>query len=172
MTDAQALVERNIRIARAVAHQFRGRVPPQYQDDLYGEALVGLWNAAKTYKPDRGKFSAYAFRVVANELRMFIRKVRRWTHQGNMAYLDEPVAGEDDDLTLLETLGVDPPDYAALIDLDDALSRMPELRMIAEGKNYPEIARVLGVKHSSSVANRVRRRRIWLRERLAVREPC
>lgn len=72
LTDAQrALVEQNLRLAYHTLHRFaRGRPDVRDDwDDYAGVAYLALCRAARTYQPERSKFSTWAVVCVENALR-------------------------------------------------------------------------------------------------------
>ena len=49
----------------------------EHRDDLIQEARIALWNAISTYE-GKAAFSTYAYAVLDNALRTYVRRERRW----------------------------------------------------------------------------------------------
>jgi RNA polymerase sporulation-specific sigma factor len=89
------------RLAHHIARKFEKSA--EY-DELYGQAIIGLTKAYNTFDPEKDvKFATYASRVIANDICMYLRRVRKWRKEDS---LDHVVASDKDDheLTLMETL--------------------------------------------------------------------
>jgi RNA polymerase sigma factor (sigma-70 family) len=81
-----ALMENNQRLAkwvanrvarRVVARQGTGHSTDALFEDLFDAALFGLSLAAKTYRPEIGKFSTYAVTVMTGECNRFLERSGR-----------------------------------------------------------------------------------------------
>jgi RNA polymerase sigma-B factor len=67
-----ALIERNLPLARALAHRYRHG--PEAMEDLIQVAALGLVKAADRWDPDRGfAFSSFAVPTILGELRRHFR---------------------------------------------------------------------------------------------------
>jgi RNA polymerase sigma factor (sigma-70 family) len=66
-----ALWTRHRRIAAQVASDFR--IPGFDTDDVRQEALIALWEAARSYDPQRGPFPPWARRVITARLTDLLR---------------------------------------------------------------------------------------------------
>lgn len=78
--DKGELVIGNLGLAGSVAKRFlhRGKQYGLEYDDLFQIAAIGLIKAAKTWDPERGKFSTHAVTVMQNEIRMELDKAPRF----------------------------------------------------------------------------------------------
>ena len=77
MTEKESkLVEDNLPLARHIAKKWFGRTKLE-NEDIISAAQYGLVKAAASYDPERGFcFSTYAVRVIENEIRMELRKIK------------------------------------------------------------------------------------------------
>ena len=74
--DREALIERHLPLARALAYRYRHS--PEPLEDLVQVASVGLVKAAQRWDPDRGyAFASFAVPTIVGELRRHIRD-RTW----------------------------------------------------------------------------------------------
>ena len=128
--------------------------------DLVQESLVKAYTSLdRCRNPDR--FGAWAFRIVANRCKDYLKNVRR----SNVALEDTgPMAGDmdpEDDLEREELRGR----------LDGALARLPEDQREAfvmkheEGRSYSEMAELVGMS-VGALKMRVHRARETLQEML------
>ncbi|MEH7114516.1 sigma-70 family RNA polymerase sigma factor [Neobacillus niacini] len=103
-SEKNSLVENNIGLAAHIAHKYYMTLTPKSYfvfDDIFQEACIGLLKASRTFKEDKGKFSTYAGKCIANEILQYIRKQKRkliWYHLEN----EVPTSTEDDSLTFQE----------------------------------------------------------------------
>ncbi|MEW6573147.1 MAG: sigma-70 family RNA polymerase sigma factor [Bacillota bacterium] len=72
MNEAELLYRENVRLASFFAGRFVHRVPPQYREDVFAEAQLGLWKACTRFDPRKGRFSTFAARYILNEICGFI----------------------------------------------------------------------------------------------------
>lgn len=71
------LVTENVGLARYAARKMSKQLRITY-DEAYSDALVGLWQAAQRYDPDRGvKFSTFAAKRINGEI---VDRYRSWDH--------------------------------------------------------------------------------------------
>jgi len=84
LMDIGTLVEENIRLAHFIANKFKNS-EVEY-DELFGQAQLGLFKAARTWDESKSKFATYACTCINNEILMYLRKVRR---RGYMDSLDD-----------------------------------------------------------------------------------
>ena len=70
------MVEDNLPLARHIAKKWFGRTKLE-NEDIISAAQYGLVKAAASFDPERGFcFSTYAVRVIENEIRMELRKIK------------------------------------------------------------------------------------------------
>lgn len=106
------------RLANYYASMYKGGD----KEDLIQEGYIGLMRAVETYNPRKSKFLTYAFYWIRNAMVRAIKK------QPTIVSLDEPVAGEEDDITLGDMLA---DDYNFIAEIEDRLtleSLWPEIR--------------------------------------------
>lgn len=69
-------------------------------EDFYGDAAIGLCNAAMSFDSSRGaSFSTFAYSCMLNECRKTLR-IENKSSGYVMVSLDAPISSDDDDLTL------------------------------------------------------------------------
>ena len=65
----------------------------EYEEDLIQEGMIGLLKAVKQFDESRGtEFSTYAFTVIRNEMRQYIRLMK---HYPEPVSLDEPIYNQE-----------------------------------------------------------------------------
>lgn len=69
------LFETNIKFALKIASKYVNYACEM--EDLKQEALLGLWNAAKTFKSGRAEFQTYAYRCITNSINQYLYKFKR-----------------------------------------------------------------------------------------------
>ncbi|BDG61300.1 sigma-70 family RNA polymerase sigma factor [Caldinitratiruptor microaerophilus] len=148
----------NVPLAYAVAARFLSRALPMHHDDIRNEALVGLWKACRTYDSGRNvPFSAYAWPVITNEVRMFMRRLRRWHPPGVIISLEEEVP-ETDHLTYAGLIAYEP-DLAAGVQYEDLVRLVREVggpvveARLVYGRSAVELAREAGC-HGSHISRK------------------
>ena len=94
--DREAMALDNLRLAGYMAQRQKQRGSAYSIDELYSQALEGLWNAARTYEPGRVEFSTYACRCIENS---FIREYTKDSREKFTAFdtvsLDQEFYYED-----------------------------------------------------------------------------
>lgn len=168
--DPPDLFRENVRLAYTIANRFReSTTGTLWQDDLEQEALIGLWKACQNYDPARNDhFGRYAGQVVKNEIRMFLRRVYRWSQQ--VVSLDESIR-ETDDLKV-DGLLLHEPDLEAGVRYEELVAAIlatgsrPLINRLLHGRTNEELARETGV-HSTKIARQYQRELRRLREVVA-----
>ena len=121
-TARDKLIRHNLRLVAHVAKKYY--TTPDRQDDFISIGTIGLIKAVDTYDPARTvRFASYASQCIQNELRMYLRRVRR---EAGTLSLQEPLEGENGMLTLADTL----PDEAVMeedCERRDAAARLSTL---------------------------------------------
>lgn len=84
------------------------------EDDLLQAAMIGIWEAEKTYKPELGKFSSYSAFWIRHEIRRALG-VKHGKLPLPEVHLDEPLTADSEE-TRLDMLADD-----ALPDIDERL---------------------------------------------------
>ena len=96
--DINGIIEDNMGLVYMQLHKFN----LAYDDDAKSEAMVGLWNAAKTFDPSSGnKFSTYAAVCIYNAIAGYLRPRLNKRTLGSVVSYDEFVF---EDTTYLETM--------------------------------------------------------------------
>ena len=127
------LIRHNLRLVAHVAKKYY--TTPDKQDDFISIGTIGLIKAVDTYDPARTvRFASYASQCIQNELRMYLRRVRR---EAGTLSLQEPLEGENGMLTLADTL----PDEAVME--EDCERRNAAARLRALVEQLPERDRQL-----------------------------
>lgn len=99
--EARVLFEQNVKLAYVCAKRMYSDKCPF--EDTQQMALIGLWKACLSFDAAKGKFSAYAITCMANEVKMYWRKLAIQT-QGIVSSLDAPVTSEYEEFTLADIL--------------------------------------------------------------------
>ena len=127
------LIRHNLRLVAHVAKKYY--TTPDKQDDFISIGTIGLIKAVDTYDPARTvRFASYASQCIQNELRMYLRRVRR---EAGTLSLQEPLEGENGMLTLADTL----PDEAVME--EDCERRYAAVRLRTLVEQLPERDRQL-----------------------------
>lgn len=72
------MIHQHMQLAHSCVRRFYLTMPPDVSyDDLFAAALEGLWRAAKTWNPDRAKFSTYATACMRRAMIDWLRLTRR-----------------------------------------------------------------------------------------------
>lgn len=88
----EKLFNTNTRLAYKVLSKYRNAVSETLFEDLKQESLLGLWKAANSFDESKGfAFSTYAFRVINNQILMYLRGINK--HKSNISLQSE--IGED-----------------------------------------------------------------------------
>ena len=98
-------------LAYAIARDYF--LPGADVDDVRQEAMIGVWKALRDHDPERGSLRAFVALCVRRQLITAVKLATAGKHRplSRAVYADAPVAGEEDDLTLLDLLvapGADP----------------------------------------------------------------
>ena len=118
------LIRHNLRLVAHVAKKYY--TTPDKQDDFISIGTIGLIKAVDTYDPARTvRFASYASQCIQNELRMYLRRVRR---EAGTLSLQEPLEGENGMLTLADTL----PDEAVMEEDCERRDAAARLRTLVE----------------------------------------
>jgi RNA polymerase sporulation-specific sigma factor len=143
-------------------------------DDVEQEGLIGLYKAARDYRPDRqSSFRAFAELCVTRQIISAIKASTRQKHQALNRYVsisgvrgsDDPAEGAVEEM-LDDHRAADPADevisqeqiQAMRRSMAENLSRLEVdvLRLYVEGKSYHEIGSHLG-RHVKSIDNALQR---------------
>ena len=123
-TARDKLIRHNLRLVAHVAKKYY--TTPDKQDDFISIGTIGLIKAVDTYDPARTvRFASYASQCIQNELRMYLRRVRR---EAGTLSLQEPLEGENGMLTLADTL----PDEAVMEEDCERRDAAVRLRTLVE----------------------------------------
>lgn len=120
----ERLICHNLRLVAHVAKKYYAA--QDSTEDLVSIGTIGLIKAVDRFDAARGiRFSSFASQCIENELRMYLRKVRR---EGPMISLQDPLegAGESGQLTLADALP-DPARMEEDCDRRDAVARAQAL---------------------------------------------
>lgn len=161
----EKLITNNIRLAISVAQKF------SFEEDYESVAMIGLIKAADTFDIEKGiNFATYATRVIHNDILMYIRKIKKYSHTVSF---ETVIPGTDETpLTIGDTLSYDDEDMDKLEKAErikaliDAIHSLPDreckiiclLYGIGETRRYKqhEVAERFGI--SQSYVSRVEKR--------------
>jgi len=142
-------------------------------DDIEQEALIGLYKAARDFRPEQASFRAFAELCITRQIITAIKTATRQKHQPLNQYVsisgtrggDEPGERSVEDL-LMVNLDSDPADRIVsderISSLRDAMQQqlssleIEVLGLYVEGKSYQEIGEQLG-RHVKSIDNALQR---------------
>jgi RNA polymerase sporulation-specific sigma factor len=109
--DCLELFEKNKKLVYYLVNKYhvKANCPSYWElEDLYQEGFLGLWKAARTYKPEKGyAFSTYAIKCISNQVLMYLRKYKKRLPD-NAISLDEMVSHkqkDDTDILYHEVIG-------------------------------------------------------------------
>lgn len=123
MNEAELLYRENVRLANFFAGRLVHRVAPQYREDVFAEARLGLCRACTLFDPQKGRFSTFAGKCILNEIYNSI----------------EAELNEGDGLVLGDVLGYEQ-DFSA-VEVRDALKGADEVfRLYVGGLTQDQIA--------------------------------
>jgi len=153
-TESDRLIIEHRELAHRFARRYLGLLE---RDDLYAAADEGLCRAARTWRPSRADFASYLHSKV---MQCVVDEVRRCHGRRDRPRIKTVVAEEWE-----MDRPAPAPDLERLIDLRDALGRMPERprRMVfagAAGYSLREIAAAFGVTESRVCQVTVKARRL------------
>jgi RNA polymerase sporulation-specific sigma factor len=166
------LLHRYRRFARAKARTYF--LVGADADDIEQEGLIGLYKAARDFRPDRqSSFRAFAELCITRQVITAIKTATRHKHQPLNQYVSISATRPDDEPNdrLVEKLlgsdrGTDPAEQAVsrerMEDMRRSMAAMLSvlevdvLRLYVEGKSYQEISERLG-RHVKSIDNALQR---------------
>ena len=145
MNTQQKMIEDNMNLVKYIFNKKFSK-NREMEEDILQEGYIGLTIAAKTFDQDTGiMFSTYAYKVIYNQILMFLRGNKN----KDMVSLDEEVV--EDGSTLVDMLVADTEEPALYTDLHKAIKSLkPKLRdtildIYFDGKYYREVAEGLGM---------------------------
>ena len=147
----------------------------EYEEDLIQEGMLGLLKAVKQFDESRGtEFSTYAFTVIRNEMRQYIRLMK---YCPEPVSLDEPIYNQEgENITLLHIIPAeikveltDAQEHTIdlLIEVGKETGNSSIIDMKLAGMSQVDIAEKLGV-HPSTVSERMRCCYNLVRQRLGI----
>ncbi len=87
--DSEALIAENLPLAWHMANRQLRRGSEYTLEELYSQALEGLWDAARTYNPEATKFSTYAWACIEHSFQRQFVYDHRQMRSGPTVSLDE-----------------------------------------------------------------------------------
>jgi RNA polymerase sigma factor (sigma-70 family) len=88
-----------------VIRRYFGSNPPELKEEMFDEGRLYLWQAALTHDEAKGAFATWAVLLVRRGIIRWLNSTKTARRmQAQTVSLDTPIAGEDDDLTLADTL--------------------------------------------------------------------
>ena len=126
-------------------------------DDWYDVLAIALCNAVLKYKPEKGKFSKYAFRAFDNAVKMEMRKNNSKKRNAEVVSIDNIWnLGTEFDLEemVLENVNI----TGKLNSMDIKTAKV--LNLYAKNKTQEQIAKELGISQAqvSRILNKLKRR--------------
>lgn len=93
------LVEENIDLVGFVLNRWYKNfqsMNPQLADDVYQEGCIGLFNAARIYDEDKGKFSTIAVIHIKGKINAFIKRYVKKHYKNKNCSIDDEVYSNED----------------------------------------------------------------------------
>lgn len=84
----ESLIEAQLEQIRKSASKTAGYWVDQH-DDIYSEAMIAFNDAITAYNPEKGDFTAFSYRVIANRVTDYLRKTNRYRGILPFSTLDE-----------------------------------------------------------------------------------
>lgn len=157
------LIEHNLRLVAHIAKKYARSSDDN--DDLISIGSIGLMKAIHTFKPESGRLTTYASRCIENEIRMYLRSIRKLR---NTSAMSDAVSRdkEGNEVPISDLLGTDRDmvhdEVALRIDsvivrelmhrvLDEREAQVIRLRYgLQDGEFHPqhEVADALGISRS------------------------
>lgn len=150
--ERRKLIEENIDLVWYVCHKIKDRLKDAEMDDIFQYGCLGLINAARTYNPEKGKFSTYAVRGIQMYLTGYAKHQLTITEKFNRRAIRlDKYIGKDDDICSISVLDMFPviDDYDLYVqDIMRIVQTMhPSYRKIVDllmqGESQAEIARIM-----------------------------
>ena len=157
------LIEHNLRLVAHIAKKYTRENGEG--EDLISIGSIGLIKAVHTFKPEAGRLTTYASRCIENEIRMYLRSIKKLK---NTASMSDTVSRdkEGNEVQIVDLLGTDqnivPDEVALKIDSGIALELIQNIldereRMVItmrygllDGEFYQqhEVAKRMGISRS------------------------
>ena len=135
------LIRHNLRLVAHVAKKYYA--VQGTQDDIISIGTIGLIKAVDTYRPERRvKFASYASQCVENEIRMYLRKLRREVQTVSLQEPLESTGNDGGQLTLADVL----PDETVMTDDCERRDTAARLRRLVAALP-PREQRVLALRY-------------------------
>ena len=104
-TARNKLIEHNLRLVAHIVKKYYSQTGDQ--DDLISIGTIGLIKGVTTFRPDKNvRLATYASRCIENEILMYFRSQRKLQNEVSLSDTLE-TAGEDGNLSLMDTIAVD-----------------------------------------------------------------
>jgi RNA polymerase sporulation-specific sigma factor len=159
----KGLIEHNMRLVAHIAKKYINAGADQ--EDLVSIGSIGLIKAVSSFRPEKGKLTAYASRCIENEILMHLRSNKK--NRRNLS-LTDPIGADQDgnEIVIMDLLGTDADMVAQLVEtniesarvvklINECLTKRERVVMllrygIADGVYHPqhEIAKALGISRS------------------------
>lgn len=133
-------------------------------EDVIQEGCLGLWKACNTYDESRNtKFSTYACPVIANDIRMYLRKILKPTDILRDAHsLDEKAYDDPDGYDYYDIYGMD----MEWLDLQEFMKHLTDQQkrivcLRANGHSIRDTGERIGVSGTQVWRELQRIRKVW-----------
>ena len=134
------LFEKNIPYALKIAHTYSNWI--YEKEDIEQQALIGLWQAAKTYDGVR-TFSYYARTCIVNSINLYLKKLRKMP---KTISIHKPIT-DDGNITLEDALTEE---VSSITKLESDLFSKATLRLI-ENEKHRNIIKKLVIEKEKEI---------------------
>ena len=151
--DARAkLIEHNLRLVAHIVKKFESNTNDV--DDLIGIGTVGLIKGIDSFSPDKNiKLTTYIAKCAQNEILMYFRSNKK--NSKNVSLYDGISYDKDgNEITILDVLKTDDPDFAEEIHKNDNIKLLKEYMNVLSPKEKEVIVKRYGLNNTDEITQK------------------